>query len=531
MSEIPELQASKKPSNNFDFVTWLFSPVHSAALNIYRIGFGIIMMWEAWRFIVSDKVFSHWIAPSYLYKYPLFSWVQPWSDNWLYIHVIAIGVLGLLITLGLFYRVAIILMFFGFSYLFLLDATRYLNHFYFICLLSFLMMFMPLNRGWSLDALFFNKSGFNKSLRVPTMPRWTLWLLRFQIGIPYFFGGIAKLNKDWLRAEPMHMWLSGRSDYPIFGSFADSWWLAYLFSYGGLFLDLLAVPFLLWKPTRLLTFLVLVFFHFTNAWIFVLGIFPWMMLVATTVFFKADWPVQLANDFRRNSGAKFFYIASAVVFALLGGFSSTTWQVIPILISAFTGLVCVWLFRDQFAHKQLQDSQLQEERWQGAASASFHVKPILAITTVVLLSVWVLLQSLLPLRHWVYPTWVHWTDQGNYFAWRMKLRNREGYVRFWVTDQRGSSVELTPQDLGLTEFQSLKILSRPDLIHQTAYFIQDKFLKEGYGDVQVYARNLVSLNGREPATLVDPYVDLTEVPIRAGKFAPVLELDKPLRQK
>jgi len=85
------------------------------------------------------------------------------------------------------------------------------------------------------------------------------------------------------------------------------------------------------------------------------------------------------------------------------------------------------------------------------------------------------------------------------------------------------------KDIGLTEFQSLKILSRPDLIHQAAYYIQDKFMADGYGDVQVYARNQVSLNGREPAILVDPYVDLTEIPIRAGKFTPVLELDKPLR--
>jgi len=511
-----EAEVAPKQSNNF--AERFFSSVHSAGLNVFRIGFGLIMIWEAWRFIYFDKVYSHWIEPSLLYKYPLFDWVQPWPGDGLYFHVIAVGVLGLLITLGLFYRFAITLLFFAFSYIFLLDVARYLNHFYLICLLSFLMIFMPLNRGWSLDALF-----FNKSLRPQTMPRWALWLLRAQVGIPYFFGGIAKLNKDWLRGEPMHMWLLDRVDYPVIGLFADKLWFAYFFSYGGLFLDLLAVPFLFWKPTRFLTFLVLVFFHFTNGWIFNIGVFPWMMLVATTVFFKPDWPVRLFNDFKKPN-MRIVYILVAVIFAVMGGYASRAWQIVPIITSAFAGGVCVWLFRDQFMHKQANSLDIAIEN-------DARTKPRWAMLAIVLFSAWILVQSLLPLRHWMHPTWVHWTDQGNYFAWRMKLRDRIGNVRFWVTDNSGRGVELSPQDIGLTEFQSLKIIARPDLIHQTAFFIEEKFTAEGYEDVQVYARNIVALNGREPATLVDPYVDLTSIPMRAGKFTPVLELNQPLRPK
>lgn len=516
-------QVVTKTSSN-SFVRWFYSSVHSAGLNIYRIGFGIVMIWEAWRFLYFDKVFSHWVQPTFLFKYPLFYWVQPLPEEWMYVHVVAIGVLGLLITLGLFYRVAMLLMFIGFSYIFLLDATRYLNHFYLICIISFLMIFTPLHRGWSLDALW-----FNKSLRPQTVPNWAVWLLRFQIGVPYFFGGIAKINPDWLQGQPMHMWLSDRTDYPIFGPFADTWWMAYAFSYGGLLLDLLAVPLLLWKPTRLAIFLVLVGFHFTNAWIFSIGVFPWMMLVATTVFFKPDWPVQLFKDFKKPS-MRFWYIASAVVVAVIGG-SCAQWQYVPMAVSAFTGFVCLWLFRDQFFAEKVRSTETNVDTKTIETQAFSYLRPRWTAITIALILVWVLTQSLIPLRHWLHPTQVHWTDQGNYFAWRMKLRDRAGNVRFWVTDNSGRSVELTATDLGLTDFQSLKILSRPDLIHQTAYYIEDKFANEGYGDVQVYARNIVSLNGREPATLVDPYVDLTEVPIRVGKFTPVLELDQPLRPK
>ena len=499
-----------------NFTKQLFSPTHSAGLNVYRIGFGIIMIWEAWRFLYFDKVFTHWLEPTFFFKYPLFHWVHPLPGQWMYVHIVAIGILGILITLGLFYRAAMILMFIGFTYIFLLDATYYLNHFYLICLVSFIMIFMPLNRGWSLDALW-----FDKSLRSPTIPRWSLWLLRFQIGVPYFFGGIAKINKDWLRGEPMHMWLSDRTDYPIFGSFADTWWLAYVFSYGGLLLDLLAVPFLLWKPTRFITFLVLVFFHFTNAWIFNIGVFPWMMLIATTVFFKPNWPIQLFNDFKKPA-MRFIYILSALIFTVIGGYCSTTWQYVPMLVSAFTGAVCVWLFRDQFFSNQLKHLHI-------AALPPTKVRGLKL--TIVLISIWVLIQSLFPLRHFTHSNWVHWSDHGNYFAWRMKLRDKEGNVRFWVTDQSGKSIELAANELGLTDYQSLKILTRPYLIHQTAYYIQDKFEAEGFGDVQVFANHIVSLNGREAATLVDPYVDLTKVPLRVGKFTPVLELTEPLRPK
>jgi len=496
-----------------------FASVSSTGANIYRIGFGIIMIWEAWRFLYFDKVLSHWLEPTILFKYPLFGWVHPLPGQWMYIHIIVLGILGVLIALGLFYRVAIILMFLGFSYIFLLEATRYLNHFYLICLLSFIMIFLPLNRGWSMDALL-----FNKSLRPPVIPKWALWLLRFQIGVPYFFGGIAKINKDWLRGEPMHMWLIERADYPIFGSFADTWWLAYIFSYGGLFLDLLAVPFLLWKPTRALTFLVLVLFHMTNAWVFSIGVFPWMMLVATTVFLRADWPVRLFKDIRRPPMI-WFYGLSAIIFAIMGGYCSGAWRFVPIVVSAFTGLVCLWLFRDQFKPKVDEVESLSQE----TQGKDLKLQSKWTVLTIILFSIWVLVQSLVPLRHWIHPTWVHWTEQGHYFSWRMKLRDKAGDVSFWVTDKSGQSVELHVSEIGLSDYQSVRIFSKPDLVHQAAYYIQDKFASEGYGDVQVYARNMVSLNDREEANLVDPYVDLTEVPRRVGKFPPVIELDEPFR--
>ena len=85
------------------------------------------------------------------------------------------------IALGFFYRICTALFFFGFTYVELLDQTNYLNHYYLISLLSGLMVFLPANRAWSLDAW------RKPEIRADTAPAWTLNLLRFQIGIVYVF--------------------------------------------------------------------------------------------------------------------------------------------------------------------------------------------------------------------------------------------------------------------------------------------------------------------------------------------------------
>jgi len=200
----------------------------------------------------------------------------------MYYHFYALGFCALCIAIGFLYRISTILFFLGFTYIFLLDKTNYLNHFYLVSLLSFIMIFMPANKAFSVDAKLFPK------IKSDWVPNWTLWWLRIQLGIPYFFGGIAKINSDWLRCEPMRMWLSDRTDFPIIGQWFTQEWMVYVFSYGGLLLDLLIVPFLIYKKTRIPAFLIITCFHVMNSQLFGIGIFPWFMIAATTIFFPAE---------------------------------------------------------------------------------------------------------------------------------------------------------------------------------------------------------------------------------------------------
>ena len=270
---------------------WLQSPVDIAILAYFRVAFGAIMLWEMWRYASYGWISRYWIEPSFNFTYLGFEWVRPWPGIGMYVHFGVMAVLTLFIMLGLWYRLSSVLFLLGFSYIFLLEQAQYLNHFYLICLIAFIMIFLPAHRAWALDA-WRRPDG-----RSDWMPNWSLWLLRFQIGVPYFFGGVAKLNGDWLRAQPIESWLAARTDFPLIGQFFTEKWMVFGFAYGGLLLDLLVVPFLLWRKTRPFAFAVAVLFHLTNARLFSIGIFPWFMIAATAVFFHPGWPRRVLNLF------------------------------------------------------------------------------------------------------------------------------------------------------------------------------------------------------------------------------------------
>ena len=163
--------------------------------------------------------------------------MKPWPGRGMYIHFYVLGIATACIMVGFLYRIAAPIFFLAFTYLFLLEQARYLNHFYLVCLISFLMCFLPAERSFSVDAL------LRRNIRSDTVLGWTLWLLRAQLGIPFFYGGIAKLNSDWVSGgEPMQIWLRPLTKDPTFGHLFATNWVVYGFAIGGLLLDLNGRP-------------------------------------------------------------------------------------------------------------------------------------------------------------------------------------------------------------------------------------------------------------------------------------------------
>lgn len=260
------------------------APVDIAWLAAFRIAFGLLMFVDVLLHFAGDRIGGYWVRPSFHFSYFGFPWIAPWAGVGMYVHFAALGVLALCIAAGFYYRVAAVLFCVGFVHVFLLDSAMHLNHAYLICLVSGIMAILPAHRAHSLDV---------RSGRVPPrtqVPAWTLWLLRFQIGLVYFYGGIAKIQPDWLSGLPLKFWLAGRADWPVVGPLLAQPWVTWFFAYGGLFYDLLVVPLLLWRRTRTITFVITCGFHLSNSVTFDIAIFPWLMIAASTVFFAPDWP-------------------------------------------------------------------------------------------------------------------------------------------------------------------------------------------------------------------------------------------------
>ncbi len=200
-----------------------------------------------------------------------------------HVHLV-MGLAAIGVGLGLFYRLSAVLLFVTFTYTFLSEAAIYQNHYYLTSLIGFLLILIPAHRSFSVDAFLFPRRAS------PFIPSWCRWVLIFLVALPYAYGGIAKLNVDWLNAMPLRIWIPQKSHFPVIGPFLAERWVPWVLSYGGLLLDLSIVPLLLWQRTRLVAYIAAVLFHLMNSLLFSIDVFPWMMILLTTIFFAPDWP-------------------------------------------------------------------------------------------------------------------------------------------------------------------------------------------------------------------------------------------------
>jgi hypothetical protein len=439
----------------------LLAPVDIASLVFFRIGFGSLMAWWAWDYLASGRVAYYYIQPQFHFTYYLLDWVRPWPGSGMYFHFLALIVLALCIAAGCCYRLASVLFAAAFTYVFLLDATNYQNHYYLIILLSWVLVIVPANRAVSLDAF------WRPSIRGDTTPAWTIWLLRFHIALPYFFGGVAKLDADWYSGASVRQMLSGRSELPIIGPWLSTDLAASFFTWGGLLFDLSIVPLLLWKKTRPAAYVLCVLFHVLNSVLFQIHVFPWFMIFATTIFFEPDWP-------RRVLGGRPLDLAPPVPVA---------WQ----SLSRLTRLGFALL----------------------AAYCVFHLW-------------W-------PLRHQLYGPGVNWTERGHYFSWRMMLRNKVAGARYYLTDPASGKTwnpDLRPY---LNAEQAGKFTKDPEMILQLAHFLAAEHRRETGRPLEVRALVLTSLNGRKPQLFIDARIDLVKQP-RGFHHRPwLIPLTEPLR--
>ena len=419
----------------------------AAPLAVFRVLFGFMMFLGIVRFWANGWIEKLYIQPKFFFSYYGFEWVKP-IGNYTYIIFAICGIAALFVALGYKYRVAIIVFFLSFTYIELMDKTTYLNHYYFISCVAFLMIFLPANVYFSVDAYKNPRKAFQM------VPKWTIDSIKLILGIVYFYAGLAKLNSDWLfNAMPLKIWLPSKYDLPFLGDLMQQPWVHYTFSWSGALYDL-AIPFLLlYRRTRWFAFALVVTFHVMTRVLFPIGMFPYIMIVSTLIFFDTGFHRKVIRFI-----SKLLRIYYSKMFAL---------------------------------------SQTRKYRFKRNIAL-----PILAV--------FFMIQLLFPWRYLAYPNELFWTEEGYRFSWRVMLMEKAGYAQFKIKNTETGEQFLVDNTDFLTPFQEKQMSTQPDFILEYAHFLGEHFEAQGHENVAVYAESYVALNGRLSQPYVDPNVDLMQ---------------------
>ena len=407
------------------------------------------MCYSIARFYLKGWIEELYIEPDFHFSYYGFEWIKPIGE-FTYLIFAVCFISSFFVMIGLKYKTSIILFFLSFTYIELMDKTTYLNHYYFISILSFLLIFIPANATFSVDNIINQKKFTN-------IPRWSVDALKLLITIVYLYAGVAKINSDWLiEAMPLKIWLQSKYDLPLIGgNLLQMEWVHYAMSWGGMLYDL-SIPFLLMlNKTRIMAFILVVFFHVFTLILFPIGMFPHIMIFSSMVFFSSKFHEKILYQIRR-------------VITKVG--------------------------------KKVKSKKIKME------TSNLYVLQKQNLTLFTVTSFFIL-QILLPFRYQLYPGELFWHEQGYRFSWRVMLIEKIGYTNFKVKNPNDGTSFMVDSSQYLTPFQLKQMSFQPDFILEFAHYLGEKYSTEN-NKVEVYADSFVALNGRPSKRFIDPDINL-----------------------
>lgn len=418
----------------------------AAPLAVFRILFGLVMAVSLVRFWMKGWIEKLYLAPKFHFHYSGFDFVEV-PGKLIYLVFLICLVSAIMIAIGLQYKLAIVTFFLTFTFMELLDKSTYLNHYYFVSVISFILIFLPAHCSFSYDAM------RRRELKAEYVQRWTVDVLKLMLALVYVYAGLAKLNHDWMiEAMPLKLWLLSHTDLPIIGSLMDKNWLHYLFSWGGALYDLTIVFFLLWSRTRLLAYAAVIVFHILTRVLFPIGMFPYIMILSTLIFFSSDFHESLLKKLQSVLKAPSLLVRNGLSY---GG-------------------------------KRIQPA-------------------------FVFLSAFMVFQMLFPLRSYALTDDVYWTERGYRFSWRVMLMEKTGHANFKIVDGKSGKRFYVQNEDFLTAFQQKQMSTQPDFILEYGQYLGEHFASQGHKNIEVYVESTVAINGRKSQNYIDPEVDLMQV--------------------
>ena len=261
---------------------FLFKQIDNTGLSLFRIIFGLLIALEGFGAIATGWVRRVLVSPDFTFNFIGFDFLQVFVGEGMYFYFALMGIFGIFVMLGYKYRLAMFSYALLWTTVYLMQKTSYNNHYYLMVLLCWIMAFLPANKRYSLDAK------FNPSFKLLSMPQWVKWTLILQVGIVFMYGSVAKWYPDWINGTAPGIILKSKSNYFLIGELLQHSWVHYVIAYFGIFFDLLIIPMLLWKRTRLLGFYLSLFFNLFNSIVFQVGIFPYMSIAFLLFFFSSE---------------------------------------------------------------------------------------------------------------------------------------------------------------------------------------------------------------------------------------------------
>lgn len=433
--------------------------VDGASLGFFRIVWGCLMAYEGIRKL--PKASGVYSADYFHFKYSLTPFVEPLPELWMVQAEIWIMILSAaMVAIGLKFRFFNTLFALLYTHLFLVDKMYFNNHFYLTSLLAFLLSLTAADRCFSVSALWKKRKGIEVS---PHIPYWQLFLLRAQVVVVYFFGGVAKLQGDWLQGEPLRHWMGNKPiellkpPFSWFPGVLQQDWFIWTLSYGGMIFDFV-IGFLLWNrktfwPAAACT----VFFHLSNNALFKIGLFPFIGIGLLALFFQPHWPRPILGRWfgkRRGKGAK---------------------------------------------EKTLEPARRGDSGKTASAGVTAFVLAYLVFHIV------------FPFRSFKYGGDPSWSEVGHYFAWRMMLRDKDSYVKFFFNPPEAEKIlEETGLAPRMGKTHVMKMVKNPHMILQYVHALDDTFRRFGLEDVEIRVVAITSLNGRPFQLMIEPGVDLAK---------------------
>lgn len=261
---------------------FLFKAIDNSPLVVFRIFFGFLVACESFGAILTGWVKRILIDPEVTFSFIGFEWLKPLPGFGMYFYFLAMGVFGLAIMLGYRYRIAIISYTLLWAGVYFMQKTAYNNHYYLLLLISFLLIFLPANSYASLDVR------QNRIKEENTMPYWISLLFIIQVAIVYVFASKAKFYPDWLDGTFTRNLLADSTNVIALKKLFLQKWFYLFIAYMGIVFDLLIVPLLLFKKTRMLALLASLTFHLFNAIFLEIGIFPFFALTFALFFYEPE---------------------------------------------------------------------------------------------------------------------------------------------------------------------------------------------------------------------------------------------------